>query len=51
MSNVQMPVPVISSGDRFAAKLTPHGPENAVFVGAAAQPYRSGVICAGAVIG
>ena len=44
MSNVQMPVPVISSGVRFAAKLTPQGPENAVFVGAPAQPHRSDVI-------
>src|SRR4030095_122233 len=30
ISSVQMPSPVLSSGVRFAAKLTPHGPENAV---------------------
>ena len=30
MSSVQIPSPVFSSGVRFAAKLTPHGPENAV---------------------
>src|SRR5215467_10717953 len=30
ISSVQMPSPVLSSGVRFAAKLTPQGPENAV---------------------
>src|SRR5688572_13831189 len=51
MSNVQMPVPVIRSGERFAAKLTPHGPENAVLVGAMATPQVSDFSCAGDVIG
>src|ERR1051325_3399191 len=54
ISNVQMPVPVLTSGERFAAKLTPQGPENAVFVGAVATAQRSDFSresCAGEVIG
>ena len=41
ISSVQMPMPVFRSGVRLAAKLTPHGPENAVFVTAPAHPHLS----------
>src|SRR6185503_20656366 len=51
ISSVQMPVPVLRSGVRLAAKLTPHGPENAVFVGAPDQAHLSDSIRAGLSMG
>src|SRR5262245_55320258 len=50
ISSVQMPTPVFWSGVRFAVKLTPHGPECAVLVGAEATIHCSEVSEAGAVI-
>src|SRR5438477_11810440 len=45
----QAPSPVAESGVRFAVKLTPHGPENAVKLISIA-PIQGGPICAGAVM-
>jgi hypothetical protein len=50
MSKVQIPVPVCTSGVRLAVKLTPHGPENAVFVDDQATLKRSLFSCIGEVI-
>src|SRR4051812_44988398 len=40
MSSVHLPRPVSGSGVRFFAKLTPHGPANAVFVAEPCHTHR-----------
>jgi hypothetical protein len=45
-----LPRPVSGSGVRFAVKLTPHGPEKAVFVGAATMSQGPAGVTAGSVI-